>query len=402
MEKWIEELKKKRKNYGISGKRLAHVADISVKHLYRIESGIVKNISGTIKESLKKSLDILTLEAPLTLIFDYVRLRFPVTDVKYIVERVLKLRFDRFIHEPYGFYGYPQQYHMRDIVLYFSDENTSQGVLLELKGKGCREFECHLFLQERNWYDFFNDCYGANMIVKRLDLAINDHAGILDIPALTEKCGTDACVSKFRSFDKYASGRLLKEGDQHKAEMGYTLYLGSKSSEIYFCIYQKDYEQYVKMNIPMEEAPIINRFEIRLTDERAENTMNDLMENRDMEGTVFGIINQYVCFLEVDETKDVAKWGMDKAWELFIGEHRNHLKLTNDPVPYNIDSTANWLAHQVSKTYEMFRLIDEQSGSTYLKDIFDNVELDRKHKKIVQQIVADHRDHIMDDKMNNE
>ena len=29
--------------------------------------------------------------------------------------------------------------------------------------------------------------------------------------------------------------------------MGNTLYLGSLKSEIYFCIYEKDYEQYVKI-----------------------------------------------------------------------------------------------------------------------------------------------------------
>lgn len=397
MEKWIEELKSKRQANGISVERLAQVADISRQHLYRIETGKLKQVSESTRMLLEKSLDILTLEAPLTLIFDYVRIRFPITNVQFIVEKILKLRFDRLIHEPFGFYGYPQQYHLGDIVLFYSDEDASQGVLLELKGKGCRQFECYLLLQERNWFDFFHDCYGANMVVKRLDLAINDHMGILDIPALMEKCGTDACVSKFRSFDKYASGRLSKKRDQHKAEMGYTLYLGSTSSEIYFCIYEKDYEQYVKMNVPMEEALIKNRFEIRLTDERAENALNDLMEYRDIEGTVFGIINQYVRFLEMDEEKDITEWELDKDWELFIGEHRNRLKLTNRPEPYNIDSTANWLTHQVSKSYEMFRQIDEKTGSTYLKDIFDNVKLDEKHEKIVEQIVSESKEFIVDE-----
>ena len=46
--------------------------------------------------------------------------------------------------------------------------------------------------------------------------------------------------------------------------MGRTLYLGSLKSDVYFCIYEKDYEQYVKLGTPLEEADIINRFEIRL------------------------------------------------------------------------------------------------------------------------------------------
>lgn len=46
--------------------------------------------------------------------------------------------------------------------------------------------------------------------------------------------------------------------------MGHTLYIGSLKSEVYFCIYEKAYEQYAKLGIPIEETPVKNRFEIRL------------------------------------------------------------------------------------------------------------------------------------------
>lgn len=56
------------------------------------------------------------------------------------------------------------------------------GVLLELKGRGCSQTESYLLEQERSWYDFMLDCLTAGGKMKRLDLAINDKAGILDIP----------------------------------------------------------------------------------------------------------------------------------------------------------------------------------------------------------------------------
>ncbi len=59
--------------------------------------------------------------------------------------------------------------------------------------------------------------------------------------------------------------------------MGRTLYLGSLKSDVYFCIYEKDYEQYVKLGTPLEEADIINRFEIRLRNERAYYAVRDLL-----------------------------------------------------------------------------------------------------------------------------
>ena len=39
---------------------------------------------------------------------------------------------------------------------------------------------------------------------------------------------------------------------------------------------EKDYEQYVKLGTPLEEADIINRFEIRLRNERAYYAVRDL------------------------------------------------------------------------------------------------------------------------------
>ena len=75
------------------------------------------------------------------------------------------------------------------------------------------------------------------------------------------------CISVFRSFKSYRSGELVRRGE--KECMGNTLYIGSLQSEVYFCIYEKDYEQYKKHDIPIADAEVKNRFEIRLKNERA-------------------------------------------------------------------------------------------------------------------------------------
>ena len=160
------------------------------------------------------------------------------------------------IHEDFGHYSYTEHYHIGDIFRIYFSPMKKKGVLLELKGKGCRQFESYLLAQERSWYDFLMDALVDGGVMKRLDLAINDHTGMLDIPELTEKCRNEECVSVFRSFKSYASGELVKHEEQDKAGMGYTLYIGSLKSEVYFCVYEKSYEQYIKLGIPIEEAPI--------------------------------------------------------------------------------------------------------------------------------------------------
>lgn len=80
--------------------------------------------------------------------------------------------------------------------------------------------------------------------------------------------------------------------------MGNTLYIGSLQSEVYFCIYEKDYEQYKKHDIPIADAEVKNRFEIRLKNERAFYAIRDLLEHDNPERTAFQIINRYVRFVE--------------------------------------------------------------------------------------------------------
>ncbi|EKC62810.1 hypothetical protein LEA_11650, partial [human gut metagenome] len=39
------------------------------------------------------------------------------------------------------------------------------------------------------WYDFLMDALVDGGVMKRIDLAINDHTGILDIPELVRRSG---------------------------------------------------------------------------------------------------------------------------------------------------------------------------------------------------------------------
>ena len=115
----------------------------------------------------------------------------------------------------------------------------------------------------------------AGGVMKRLDLAINDRAGILDIPKLKEKYKAGECVSYFRMQKDYSGTE--KCGSDIPKNTGETLYLGSTSSELYMCAYQKNYEQYVKNGTEIENTEIKNRFEIRMKNERAYYAVVDLL-----------------------------------------------------------------------------------------------------------------------------
>lgn len=370
------------------------MAGISREHLSRIESGKVA-VTEEMKVKLLEALEKFNPEAPLTMLFDYVRIRFPTLDIGHIIKDILQLNIQYMIHEDFGHYSYTEHYYIGDIFVYTSPDEE-KGVLLELKGKGCRQFESYLLAQERSWYDFLMDALVDGGVMKRLDLAINDHTGMLDIPELTEKCRNEECVSVFRSFKSYASGELVKHEEQDKAGMGYTLYIGSLKSEVYFCVYEKSYEQYIKLGIPIEEAPIKNRFEIRLKNERAYYAVRDLLTYYDAERTAFSIINRYVRFVDKEADKKRSDWKLSVRWAWFIGENREPLKLTTKPEPYTLDRTLRWIQRQVDPTLKMLETITEKTGVDYLKEIRKSTKLTEKHYKIIEQQTTSTEDVILE------
>ena len=202
---------------------------------------------------------------------------------------------------------------------------------------------------------------------------------------LAEKCRKREYIGKSRSYKFYQSGELIKHREDDREYMGRTLYLGSLKSDVYFCIYEKDYEQYVKLGTPLEEADIINRFEIRLRNERAYYAVRDLLTYYDAEQTAFSIINQYVRFVDEEPDKRKNDWKLNDRWAWFIGDNRQSLKLTTKPEPYTLDRTLRWVQRQVAPTLKMLKKIDKGNGTDYMETIEQQAKLTEKHEMIIKQ-----------------
>ena len=376
-----ELLKEKRKEYKVTQNKLAIACDLSREYLNKIESG-KKVPAKSVMRKIFQQLETFNPDLPLTLLFDYVRIRFPTTNARKIIQEVLHLNFDYMLHEDYAFYSYQEQYVMGDIVVMVSQEED-KGILIEMKGRGCRQFETFLLAQKRSWYDFFETSLKLGGVMKRLDLAINDRAGLLNMTYLTKKCQNEECISLFRTFKSYRSGELLKADE--KDGMGNTLYIGSLKSEVYFCLYEKDYEQYIKLGIPLDQTETKNRFEIRLKNERAYHAIMDLMKGRSIESTTFSIITRYMRIADKVQGKRRTNWPLNEKWGRFVGRNRKEIQLTSEPKPYTIERTYNWLGRQVAPTLKMTIELDRIRGTSFISDMVLNAELSERHKKILEQ-----------------
>lgn len=294
--KWGAELRRKRRAYGVAQEWFALQIGMTTKQLRALETGKTE-LSIDQRIRIMSAVERFNPENEhWSVMIDYMRIRFKTMDARYVLDKILNIPLKYVISEDGGMYGYSYRF-MHGNILVMSSAEEQKGVLLELRGRGCREFECYLREQQRSWYEFMRDCTAAGCVFKRIDLAINDHAGLLHVPTLYRKRVSGECVTRLRNVECFVSGRenSWETDEDLKMEMDHTLYLGSKDSDVYFCIYEKAQEQKAKFGKSIEDADILNRFELRLTNNAAENSADALMDSEDAAGTAFSIINNYVA-----------------------------------------------------------------------------------------------------------
>lgn len=125
-----------------------------------------------------------------------------------------------------------------------------QGFQILMSGKGCRNYENFLQLNEETWFDFLNRVCQYHINFPRIDLAIDDRKPYLSIPDLIVRTKEGLLSTKLREIDFHDSGELKEEVFQSK---GGSLYLGSSASNLRLVFYEKGYEQNKKYGTELDE-----------------------------------------------------------------------------------------------------------------------------------------------------
>ncbi|HBF0728208.1 TPA: XRE family transcriptional regulator [Clostridioides difficile] len=371
---FIETLKEKRNACGYSQTRLAKELHISRQNLNEIENGKTR-ASREMKHTLLRYLDYCKCTQHFTLTVDYLRVRFPATDALEIIKNVLAMKIEYFIHEDYGLFGYEELYSYGEIIV-MASKDASMGVLLELRGTGCRHLEYVLQARGISWYNFLNRCMYYQGIFKRLDLAANDMYGLLDIEILRERYYANKVWKRSRNHEAVDSGKLSgTKGDTAK-----TFYIGSKNSPLYFCLYEKEKEQKNKGI----HTDIKNRFEIRLKNDKAGQAVEELVFSKNPEQTIASLI-----LMQIDFPNYIL-------WDIFIENITASLPFIMTPVAVNMDKTIRWLERQVMPSLLMIEEIERQTGANYLEEIDRHTRLTDKQEMKIRQMTTDIADVIED------
>lgn len=229
--------------------------------------------------------------------------------------------------------GYRQRYFFENIsILYDGAENM--GICVDMSGTGCRAFESY---SKINWNELMQILYfsSGDYNVTRLDMAFDDHTGILDIDELRDDTDDHLYVSRTRTWKvEYGSA-------------GTTIYHGSPKSNMYIRIYDKAAER------DLQDCHWI-RVEMQMRDEIAIGFINGLMIHP--VGDQFrGVLHNYLRYV-VDPGTDenMSRWPMADYWQDLI-EGVGQIRVWSAPgIDYNEFHLSNYVINQAGNALDCY------------------------------------------------
>lgn len=222
-----------------------------------------------------------------------------------------------------------------------------EGVCLEMSGEGCRAFESY---SDGNFDRLFSEVamYPGDMNITRLDVAYDDHLGVLDLDTIRKYTEAGSYISKFTKaninidLDKWQTGN---------GRRGYSVNFGSMKSELYLRIYDKAFER-------KKDGHWI-RVELQLRNERAKNfvSMNESIGEK-----YAGVLMQYLRFVDHNDS-DINRWRSPTTdwWRDFLNNASGISIYEKPGVEYNYLNLENYVIKQAGNaidTYIEIRGID--------------------------------------------
>lgn len=334
---------------------------------------------------------------------DYLRITFKnVRDLKRFVRQNLYCTLKEFTAASTGLLSYNRVWRRGNIWLFDYADKKERGnyqITLQLSGQGCREMELVMENHKLTWYQLLakmSEC--VDMQVTRLDIALDEmyqgydkqseQIQLSDIMAKVYK--EEVVLKKIRTWNHIGGGSLQKDSPENS--QGISLYFGSRQSNLYFNFYEKRYEIAKREGIDVWEAlevfGIWNRYELRLSQGKAQGAVEEFLSGVDLAELARGILTAEIAVY--DGTNQYGAYKPDQKWQLLFGG-TEPLVLTVRSEPYNINRTIKWLMTQVADTYAMVDEIDKLMNTEYLEMFRNSGKINDRGEQIIKDLKNTHR-----------
>ena len=234
----------------------------------------------------------------------------------------------------YGCYGFKERLYYEGIGIHYNGRDD-QGVLLEMSGQGCRTFESLGSGDFEKLFDFVRKGHGK---LNRLDIAFDDHSGLLDINQLWQDAQAGNVVSRFRNKGGHWSDDTKYDG------RALTVEHGSMKSQIFVRIYDKAAERHCSPDVHWV------RVEMQLRKDRA----NKFIELDGSIGERFtGVMSNYIRYVEpLEGDSNKWRWPLKDYWADFLGDAVGISLYEKPGMEYNVDHLENFVFKQAGNAID--------------------------------------------------
>ena len=220
--------------------------------------------------------------------------------------------------------GYPFRQSFVGIHILYGGSDE-MGVCLTMSGQGCRSFESY---GHGDWAGLLAHFLEPDANITRLDLAFDDHTGLLPLDQILDDTIDHCYVSKSR-FWQVVQGST-----------GTTIYHGSPQSKIRFRIYDKALER------GLLDGSHWVRLEMQLRDENAVSMVKEILTDYDVSRCFLGVLRNYLTYRVPNSDTNRSRWPIAEYWQRLI-DGVAIVRLWSSPgVDYNVFRLQRFLVDQ--------------------------------------------------------
>lgn len=250
----------------------------------------------------------------------------------------------------------------------------NMGVCLNLSGQGCRAFEQY---SDVGWFNLFEVIQTHNGHVTRLDLAYDDHMGVIDI----RRFAYDIKSRNYRSKSKWAE--VLWSDDQLQDLEGLSVYVGKRSSDVLIRVYDKAAERGFK-----DQHWI--RVELQLRRDRAGAALDQILAREGIGSVAAGVLRNYLTVCVPSNDTNKSRWPVAYYWERVVGQMETIRLWAAPGEPYNFHKTEVHLIEQYCQFLLTFRQIHGPASGTELLYAAARQHGNKPLKKKYQNVINEH------------
>lgn len=247
----------------------------------------------------------------------------------------------------------------------YSPDRKQNKVMVELSARALRSLSLH---QEPQ--NFILDAFGRGATFTRIDVALDDYRGIMNLSRVWRCVKRDEVKTRFRKFS-----RIVGHDRLDPSAAGDTIYGGDRSSESFLRIYDKEAESGTDGHW------------VRMEFEFKKDRANELA-GRIARGTI-DLRNLIYYYIDFQRRTPGARRGWPTAewWEEFL-QPTSRERLYFPQYEIGLEEVQQWLKTQVSSALVLVARTDGEA----LTKIFDEgeikIEQNRRYKQIEAQYNA--------------